>query len=465
MAVGRVNVGGSLAGQRNINVIASSAAPVASKYGDVWLKTTNVIGKTIFQEIEPSSKALGDIWINIGNIKSKFNIKDAMKFIGRSEIEINVVINSADVLAQIPSAPNVEFWKSAAMSLYSVLGSVRYWDGTKWVFLIAYYWNGASWTNFSQADWYTYVADADCNVYKISPTGEVTVFYAGASTIYGIDTDPQGNVYFNTSNKIFKYSPAGAEIWNCVPTGSILLQDLQLDKDGNIYVSNNNYNKVFKLSPEGIVIFTNTLATGGSLALDKDGQMYCAIDSGQLGKFSADGTNIWIKTLYSTSTSLNGNATYSIVPNTEDGSVLAYNGYKNTIYKFSADGLTKTTPFVATTATDLNDACMVRDKDYLYFVAWIFGSGAPSKLVQKLDINTFALAWSYDVYALTGGYAVMVTVDKDGYVYVATTNNKFVKLTSNGTLVWQRVLGADTTKRANAMATTPCKYAANPIMW
>jgi hypothetical protein len=453
--------GGSFIGYRNIKVIAATSAPVATKYGDVWIKTANTINKIMFQETEPVIKTLGDIWINIGNIVSKFNIKSAMKFIGRSETELDVILNSAEIISQIPTAPNVEFWKSTVMSMYSVLGAVRYWNGTKWIFLVSYYWNGSAWINFSQDNWYSYVATGDYKIYKISPTGEVTVFYTTAlsSAIKSVATDINGNVYATVNTSLIKFNPLGEIQWTyTMPSAGT---GVAVDKDGNVYASQGY--QVTKVNSSGVFQWNHTLGTSTrfakSVAVDKNGTVYGGDDMGQTYSITPAGVRNW------NASAKQSTISSSIASIVTDANVNIFSHDMNDgeIYKYTEAGV-KALFYDLALGTTYNT---VHGKIAIDKAGNVYSAPSAGTFIKKIS-PAGTLLWSFNTDATsttTGKIPISISVDKDGYVYTGNwADGTFTKVTSDGVLLWSRKLGA-TSIPIYDIAVDPGKYGENPIMW
>lgn len=110
---------------------------------------------------------------------------------------------------------------------------------------------------------------------KITQQGTVTAF--ANAYCWGTAMDAAGDLYVvanrGDSGHIYEYSPAGVPTQIAVDSGTIY--SIALDKNGNIYASNNGANTVDKITPQGAVsVVARNLYYCSGIGVASDGTIY-----------------------------------------------------------------------------------------------------------------------------------------------------------------------------------------------
>jgi RHS repeat-associated protein len=130
-----------------------------------------------------------------------------------------------------------------------------------------------------------FVADhTDGGIFYVEPvTGNVTLFAKIAGQLKGLAIDKTDNIYAVAGSAVYKVTPLGVvTTYARVPMGH--LEDMVMDNQGNLYVINGNPGVLFKVFPNGSVTehargFVNPI----SLAVDKDDNIYVSNDNNTWG--------------------------------------------------------------------------------------------------------------------------------------------------------------------------------------
>jgi hypothetical protein len=456
-------VGGSSIGYRNIKVFAATSAPVGTKYGDVWIRTSNVIGKIKFQEAEPSVKAAGDIWISVGSLTGEFNIKDAMKFVARTETSITIDIDSVETY----SSNSIELWKSNMMSLYAILGSVRYWDGSQWIFNVAYFWDGAAWVNFSQDNFNVYVLSSDSNVYKVLADGTFTSFYDASNSSGQIEIDSYENIYVTEGGTVKKFNSSKVLQWTYTGTSSII--HVRVGPDLKVYINDGN-TSIKTLSSDGVLLQTATITSTirgiRDIAIAPSANMLYAI----CGDRNTDNTTQYIR-LYRVSL-LTGAQVQATTVGSKSSSTAAWSASAGatdetgmlyvvdhtvgTIDTMTPDGTFSSTLLSLSHGT-MGTVALAIDKEHNKYTITNIAIST-SKMTKYTAAG--AVAW---VYTPVGGGSVnALSVDKNGYSYVGE-GTTLTKLNPDGVVLWTRTIGTGTS--IADIACVPGSYGNNPSAW
>ncbi len=130
-----------------------------------------------------------------------------------------------------------------------------------------------------------FVADStDGGIFYVEPvTGNVTLFAKIAGQLKGLSIDKTDNIYAVAGSAVYKVTPLGVvTTYARVPMGH--LEDMVMDSAGNLYVINGNPGVLFKIFSDGSVTehargFVNPI----SLAVDKDDNIYVSNDNNTWG--------------------------------------------------------------------------------------------------------------------------------------------------------------------------------------
>ena len=149
-------------------------------------------------------------------------------------------------------------------------------------------------------------------VYKVTPTGSISVFATGLSGASGNEFDDAGNLYQSNIaiGVVSKILPDGTV--TTFSTGHAGPVGIALDDDENVYVANCGDATIRKVTPAGVM---STLASGGFLSCPNgltfapDGNLYtCNFNDGRVIRVELDGTQTVINTVPGNN---NGHLTYS----------------------------------------------------------------------------------------------------------------------------------------------------------
>lgn len=249
-AIGNISTGLSEEGVLYPKIFVQNTQPTATKKWDIWVKSSRAINHIYFSKNEPS-RSNGNGWISLGNVDMQINALKALQFINESGS--NITFDYENKTLTTPSADSLKIWENGYMSILAKIGSMRYWNSSKWVFTEAFYWDGSKWVLFSRGDYYLAVGHYN-TVYLISPIGEVVWSQKSPySSISDVSMGNDGKVYVlcnSTSDKhIVVYSSDGTKLY----TSSAMsrFRGLFTDSDGYIYLNNYWYNYINKYSFSG----------------------------------------------------------------------------------------------------------------------------------------------------------------------------------------------------------------------
>ncbi|HWB09340.1 MAG TPA: SBBP repeat-containing protein, partial [Pirellulales bacterium] len=230
-----------------------------------------------------------------------------------------------------------------------------------------------------------------------------------------VRTDAAGNVYELATDAVYKFSPAGAQIWAATYTALSQLdqkEGLAVDNSGDVYITGNFYSDT---------------AVFGSTTLTEVG-----IPDAYLAKLDSNGNFVWAESLGASTSSTNG---YSVATDSL-GDVYLTGDYSNTL-TIGAGSQAKTLP----------------------------SQGFTDILVAKFDSNG-SLLWAngYDNTSFDHGYGIAVDAQGNAYVtglFAGTldfnpaspgrntlttffSTDFILKLDTDGRFVWVKQIQANT---------------------
>jgi len=128
-------------------------------------------------------------------------------------------------------------------------------------------------------------------VYKITASGQVSVFAQGLYAAEGIAFDPSGNLFVaNAANStINKITPDG-QVSNFSITGINGPADFAFDTIGNMYISNYYGNSIFKYDTSGnLSTFISGIVNPSTIEFDSYGSLFVVNGTTTISKFNANG--------------------------------------------------------------------------------------------------------------------------------------------------------------------------------
>lgn len=147
------------------------------------------------------------------------------------------------------------------------------------------------------ADGFVYTGSEDTEVHKITPDGDLVWRYTGHSDwIAGVAVDAAGFVYTaSVDNELHKLTSEGELLWSFVTPFRGHL-DVAVDKNGYIYTATSD--RLYKLTPEGEEVWRYTgSGLHRGVAVEAEGSVYTtAIGSGgsaEVLKLSDEGELVW----------------------------------------------------------------------------------------------------------------------------------------------------------------------------
>lgn len=320
-------------------------------------------------------------------------------------------------------------------------------------------------------------------VHSFSSTGNYTVT---VTVIYEDDTSESGSIvmevsgyawssmelnynglsgYVKVSNPVFSPDGKTAYIPTSTPNGHLFAIDVVkgtvkwvsdissvtygggalVDTDGIIYQCGTD-SKVYAVNPEdGSKKWTCNVdgVIGAFPALSSNGILYCATNSGTLYAINtASGSVVWNKSIDGTSSAVAVDAADNI-----------YVGTSSAIYKFNPSGTEQWKTGGTINVTERGAFAMDAGGTTLY------ATRKGSTGLSAIDMATGNIKWTY---ANTGGGdAYLPVVGPDGAIYFNDKGGRKVyAINSNGTLKWEKDLGAALTYCGLVMADNGKVYCA-----
>lgn len=216
--------GSSLGLKRVINVFIQKPEPKALLKGDIWVKTDIPPNKVLLlEEGLEAPKEEGNIWIILKDIEMKMVLEKIVKVFSNKK-EINMDYSRNSIISNI-NLSKLHVFKNKFMQIYSMFGIAKMYRNGKWEWLIADYWDGTKWVNFSNL--------------------EVYVYYATYN----------GRVQQNANSTIKQISSFdGRSLWSYNASFESI-QSLAVDKDGYVIAGENVRGKLSRLDPKGTIVW------------------------------------------------------------------------------------------------------------------------------------------------------------------------------------------------------------------
>lgn len=276
--------GGSmdLKGKQAIKVFTQMEEPVPLNVGDIWIQTNKDVDNVIFRDIDPMNSSEGDAVVKIGNKpKIQVNARDGLDYIG---IESDIIIIDYFDLKPIQthSPDYIKLWESKFMSIWTTVGAVKIWDynGNKWEYLQAYYWNGTEWFSISFNDYLIGIAHAN-GIKVVDSFGEdVSSYSLSSASPASIVSTPEGQFLFSTraTDDVYLLNEFDSKTGSRrVLASGYTINDITVDKEGNFYHARYNQTTsggyaVLKYDKSGKFIWSTGYERFGSpgIAVDSD---------------------------------------------------------------------------------------------------------------------------------------------------------------------------------------------------
>ncbi|MGM7428582.1 hypothetical protein ABRZ22_05020 [Bacillus pacificus] len=428
--------GSSLALKRVINIFIQKPEPRALLKGDIWVKSDIPANKVLLlEEGLEAPKEEGNVWIILRDIEMKMVVDKIVKVFSNKK-EINMDYSRNAIISNI-NLSKLHVFKNKFMQIYSMFGVAKMYRNGKWEWLVADYWDGTKWVNFSNLQVYVYYAtyngqvqlNANSTVKQISSHDGSSLwsYNANAENIQSLAVDKEGYVITGESvkGKLSRLDPKGSLVWgkdaNDRLTGYSGYGALAVavDKDGFIYEGLNA--DVVKRDGQGKEVWKRNIGSDvvKKIVVDKDSNVFVlSTGSGSIKarviRYNASGSQVFevpIEGNYSDFYSFAMNNTHVFI---------GFNG--GNIVRISKDGKEVKT-FNLTTAC--NGYGIAVDANNL-FLTFVDG-------VAKYDQN-FQQIWRCKF--ADNSRAVDVVLSKDGFIYAATGNKAIKKLSPEGKELW-----------------------------
>lgn len=433
--------GSSLGLKRVINVFIQKTQPTALLKGDVWIKSDIPATKVLFfEDGMEAPKEEGNVWIILKDIEMKMVLEKIVKvFSNKKEINMDY---SRNTIINTVTLSKLHVFKNKFMQIYSMFGVAKMYRNGKWEWLIADYWDGTKWVNFSNLQMYVYYATYNGQV-QLNATSTVKQiqshdgsplwsYNANAENIQSLAVDKDGYVITgeNVKGKLSRLDPKGTLVWGKdaserlggLPRSGI--PAVAVDKDGYIYEGFEL--DLIKRDTQGKEVWKRNIAepSGGinRITVDKDKNIFVLMNTGgatggikaRVFQYSSSGSQVFNTPIQETTSNF-----YAFAMNNSH-IFIGTNG--GTIIRVSKDGK-EVKQFDLTTAC--NGLGIAVDANNLFFT---FTDG-----VAKYDQN-FQQIWRCKFADNSRG--VDIALSKDGFIYAATGNNAIKKISPEGKELW-----------------------------
>lgn len=431
--------GSSLGLKRVINVFIQKNQPTALLKGDVWIKSDIPATKVLFlEEGMEAPKEEGNVWIILKDIEMKMVLEKIVKvFSNKKEINMDY---SRNALISNVNLSKLHVFKNKFMQIYSMFGVAKMYRNGKWEWLVADYWDGTKWVNFSNLEVYVYYAtyngqvqqNANSTVKQISSFDGRSLWSYNETfaNIQSLAVDKDGYVITGESVRgaLSRLDPKGSLVWNKDASGRLTgypgygTPEVAVDKDGLIYECLNA--DVVKRDGQGKELWKRNVDGGSGtrtkrIVVDKDKNVFVlCTGSGSIKvkviRYNADGSQVLEVPIEE-----NNSDFFAFVMNNTHV-FIGSNGGK--IIRVSKDGK-EVKQFDLTTAC--NGLGIAVDANNLFFT---FTDG-----VAKYNQN-FQQIWRCKF--ADNSIAVDVALSKDGFIYAATGSKKIKKISPDGKELW-----------------------------
>ncbi|WP_411501361.1 hypothetical protein [Bacillus thuringiensis] len=451
--------GGSLNLRRVINAFIQKTEPLTKVKGDIWIKSDITATKVLFLEqgVEAPQEE-GTVWVVLKELEMKIIIEKIVKvFSNKKEINMNYSNNIG--INQI-SASKYQVFRNKLMQIYALFGIAKIFRNGKWEWLVADYWDGTKWVNFSNTEFYVY---------------------------YATSNGKAGNDMSSSLKKASVYD--GSQIWRYIESKDI--DSLAVDAEGFV-IFGTKYRGTYRLRPDGSLEWSNPWNSASAyrtqiVAADRDGNFYDDRSGPEIVKRNKQNQEVW-RTGF---TSINLPSVHGIILDKDKNLYVKIipqeTNVRARIVKLNSSG----TEIYNLPITDMGDTTELAMNDSYLFIGTVNSAvirvSKDGKEIKVLNIGVFSsvvslAADSKDLYlALRSGVAkydqnmnriwhcqfadksaaVLVRVTKDGYIYAACENKTLKKIAPDGREVWS----VQEEEQIISLAVSEAPYATFADLW
>lgn len=368
-----------------VKVTASTTAPSNPALYDIWLNTTQALGKIFFDETDPTT-ALNDVLILISGKQTV--LKGDISKGGKS------------ITIPTQSSSRIKLLETDYLNVHAILGVARQDDGTLTNYIKAYYWDGTQWVQFSDTDSFIFLTLDSSTTKKVS--GFTNAVLATNSTIYFNTTLPI--CIDRTLKRIYVFQTSSYKL-NIVD-----LNDLSL-------ISTLTFNAT---DAPGFDASVMAFADNGNIVYINPGT------SKKVGIFNvAQNKTLWTGSI-SFITSMQEVNAYSL----EFNKFIVTGQTTNPTYYITVYDLTSGAYVQKTTTAMSYSGCGFLNSDYPI----VYLQSATSLVFADLNLITLKTV-TLSKAASTYNYQVCMAV-KNQYIYIYNTDYTISKYDSNGNLIW-----------------------------
>lgn len=398
------------------NIAVQSSAPNNPSLYDIWVQSSVPATNIYLCPTTPESPSNGALFfaLNFEYIEQKGTTNGSGVY-----CRIQPVSRLYDSYGNKPSS-NIKILTSALYDLWVAPPFARQWNASTgtWQFKIAYYWDGAAWTQHSWEDFYAYAGNYS-TVKKIAPDQSATTIdssYTSAVSSITV-TDPAGNIYivgYAGSPNLKKYNQAGTLLWSITLGDPIT--DLTLDSDGNVYVvrmtSSVGTAYIKKYNSSGTLLGTVTPIYIYKIRAGSNGKLYAlyGFSSSKVKCYIPDwatntlGDTVWAGSIADTP----ADAKFQMDGN--ENSYIGYSSFTNNTYKVDNNGIAS--GFISGGSSYAYGGIYCTP-NYLY--ASIYSQGF---LEYRKYNYSGTLIETVSFSVISTAYSHYICVDKSGCVYI-----------------------------------------------
>jgi hypothetical protein len=147
-------------GKSLVKFFIQQTQPTADKVGDVWIKTSQILGEVFVSDVAPVNPTSNQVWQQVDRLDYSIVLDEVEAFVGNGDDELTVAVNFGTFLSAIPTGKQ-KIWENAFLKAYGNPYTTKYFTNNNWQALDAFKWNGSSWVqiSFYVYDIYNYGAE------------------------------------------------------------------------------------------------------------------------------------------------------------------------------------------------------------------------------------------------------------------------------------------------------------------